>query len=235
MPLESASYIDGLNPSYPGATDQVQQGDDHIRLLKAVIKSTFPNITAPVTKTAAELNNPPSSVPVGSILMWYGTSGTVPASYAICDGTLANKSDGTGTIQTPDLRSKIPMGAGATVAQGATAGSLTDTAVSTTAGAHTHGIGSHTHPVTLSGTTGATNGAGTLSTTTGQFDDSAGSPAPALISASITGATHTHTVSLTGNTGAASGAATDSNGDHSHTVTVDTLPPVYGIHFIIKL
>jgi microcystin-dependent protein len=47
MSLESATYIDDLNTSNPAATDTVAQGDDHIRLLKSVIKATFPNISAP--------------------------------------------------------------------------------------------------------------------------------------------------------------------------------------------
>jgi hypothetical protein len=56
MPLESATYIDGLNPSNPAGTDLVSAGDDHIRLLKSAIKATFPNLAAAVTVTAAEMN-----------------------------------------------------------------------------------------------------------------------------------------------------------------------------------
>lgn len=56
MPLETATYIDGLNASNPAASDAVSSADDHLRLIKSTIKATFPNITAPVTKTAAEIN-----------------------------------------------------------------------------------------------------------------------------------------------------------------------------------
>lgn len=46
MGLESATYIQGLNASNPvGATDSRRQGDDHIRLLKAVLLATFPDAT----------------------------------------------------------------------------------------------------------------------------------------------------------------------------------------------
>lgn len=42
MPLETASFLSELNTTYPLATDQVAQGDDHVRLLKTVLQATFP-------------------------------------------------------------------------------------------------------------------------------------------------------------------------------------------------
>lgn len=56
MPIEPATYIDGLNPSNPPSGDSVGEGDDHLRLIKSALKNTFPNIFAAVTATAAELN-----------------------------------------------------------------------------------------------------------------------------------------------------------------------------------
>lgn len=58
MGLETATYIADLNSSNPvGASDNVSQGDDHIRLIKATLLATFPNFTGEaVTKTEAELN-----------------------------------------------------------------------------------------------------------------------------------------------------------------------------------
>jgi hypothetical protein len=56
MALESASFINGLNASNPTSTDGLGQADDHIRLLKNTIKSTFPNVDAAVTPSPAELN-----------------------------------------------------------------------------------------------------------------------------------------------------------------------------------
>lgn len=47
MGLETATYIDDLVATNPLATDGVSQGDDHLRLLKAVTKATFPNFTRP--------------------------------------------------------------------------------------------------------------------------------------------------------------------------------------------
>lgn len=46
MALESATFIDGLVVTNPvGATDQISQGDNHLRLLKNVLKASFPMIT----------------------------------------------------------------------------------------------------------------------------------------------------------------------------------------------
>lgn len=57
MPLESATYIDGLVTTNPVASDAISTADDHLRLIKATIKATFPNITGPVTLTQAKLND----------------------------------------------------------------------------------------------------------------------------------------------------------------------------------
>jgi hypothetical protein len=62
MPLEAATYISDLVSTNPAVADATNQGDDHIRLIKAAVKATFPNITGPVTKTQAQLNSTGASV-----------------------------------------------------------------------------------------------------------------------------------------------------------------------------
>jgi len=57
MALESASLINGLVVTNPVATDGLSQADDHIRLIKATIKATFPAITGAVTSTHTEINH----------------------------------------------------------------------------------------------------------------------------------------------------------------------------------
>ena len=47
MSLESATYVGDLVTTNPPGTDLRSQGDDHIRLLKSVLKTTFPNATRP--------------------------------------------------------------------------------------------------------------------------------------------------------------------------------------------
>ena len=58
MPLESATYISDLDPTNPvGSSDLVSSLDDHMRLVKATLKNTFPNIDGAVTATEDELNH----------------------------------------------------------------------------------------------------------------------------------------------------------------------------------
>ncbi len=56
MGLESGTYIDSLNSSNPAAGDAVNEGDDHLRLIKSTVKATFPNVSGAVTATHTELN-----------------------------------------------------------------------------------------------------------------------------------------------------------------------------------
>lgn len=56
MPLETSTYISGLNASNPAAGDGLGQADDHLRLLKSTIKTTFPNISGAVTATHTQIN-----------------------------------------------------------------------------------------------------------------------------------------------------------------------------------
>ena len=56
MALENATIISDLNSSNPTSTDGLAQADDHIRLIKAVLQSTFPNINAAMTATDEVLN-----------------------------------------------------------------------------------------------------------------------------------------------------------------------------------
>jgi microcystin-dependent protein len=56
MPLESATYIDDLNTSNPAHTDGLSEADSHMRLIKSVLKTTFPNIAGAVTASHTELN-----------------------------------------------------------------------------------------------------------------------------------------------------------------------------------
>lgn len=66
MGLESASYVNQLIATNPTGSDPKSQGDDHLRLLKSVLLATFPNLGAPVTPTAAQLNTVPNLAPLAS-------------------------------------------------------------------------------------------------------------------------------------------------------------------------
>lgn len=123
MGIESAQYVNQLVPSNPLSTDSVSQADDHLRMIKSAIVATFPNLNAPVTATAAQLNNP---IPQGAIILWSGAVAAIPLGYALCDGTQG----------TPDLRNSFVVGAGDQYAPGAVGGSAT----SGFGGSHTHTV-----------------------------------------------------------------------------------------------
>jgi hypothetical protein len=58
MPLESATYLSQLNTANPANTDALSDADDHMRLIKATVKNTFPNFTAAaLTSTQAQLQS----------------------------------------------------------------------------------------------------------------------------------------------------------------------------------
>ena len=89
------------------------------------------------------LQNAPASspaVPSGSIILWSGSTGSIPATWFLCDGTNG----------TPDLRNSFIVGAGSTYAVNATGGSADAIVVS-----HTHAATStsvvtdpgHTHNI----------------------------------------------------------------------------------------
>lgn len=222
MPLESALYISDLNVANPASTDSVAQADDHIRLIKAAIKATFPNINGPVTASQSALNSP---LPSGIIVMWSGA--TAPAGWALCDGTNG----------TPDLRNRFVVAAGTTYPLNTTGGSTTSSA----AGGHTHteaAAGGHNHTGVVGGTalTIAQMPAHSHDYTyyRGPNVSSGGGAQPYALNA-VTGTT----------TSAGSGAAHDhtiaTDGSHSHTInavadhTHTTTPPYYALAYIMKI
>jgi len=57
MALESSTYINGLVATNPTSSDNVSDGDNHIRLLKSTVKATFPNVTGEVSGTHTAINS----------------------------------------------------------------------------------------------------------------------------------------------------------------------------------
>ena len=58
MALETGTYISQLNSSYPASGDDVSEGDDHLKLIKAVLKNQFSGLsgTTAISSSEAELN-----------------------------------------------------------------------------------------------------------------------------------------------------------------------------------
>jgi microcystin-dependent protein len=159
MSLETATYLHQLNVANPAGSDKLQQGDDHLRLIKAVLKNTFPNLTGAMTLTQQFLNTtmPAQLVPFGVITAWYGDDSAVPAGWAVCNGQTVAKSDGTGNITVPDLRDRTIVGVSASHAEGSTFGQFSKTVTSEAGGSHSHTgsaqpAGAHSHGGATSGT-----------------------------------------------------------------------------------
>ena len=245
MALESGTYVNSLNASNPASTDGLAQADDHIRLLKATIKATLPNVTGAITASHTELNAldgvtasateinkldgltattsqlnslaAGGAIPAGGIIMWSGSVGSIPSGWVLCNGSNS----------TPDLRNRFVVGAGSSYAVNATGG--TDAVNLSTANlpAHSHSfsgsgttstIGNHTHP----------DVAQPHPTDTGR-DGDAGSPVTGLNEfnklGNSTGAagSHNHTFSVSGTTG-----NTGSGSSH------ENRPPYYALAYIMK-
>ena len=56
MPLEQGTFINSLVVTNPASVDSLAQADDHLRLIKSTIKSTFPSITGAITADHSEIN-----------------------------------------------------------------------------------------------------------------------------------------------------------------------------------
>jgi hypothetical protein len=84
MSVESASYIDDLVATNPATTDFLYEGDDHVRLLKAVLLASFPNIGGAVTSTHTELNSVVSTTTAGQWSM-LGSGVTVTGTPSVID------------------------------------------------------------------------------------------------------------------------------------------------------
>ena len=54
MSLESATYISQLVDTNPTATDPISQGDDHLRMVKTVLKTQFSGLTGTTAVSASE-------------------------------------------------------------------------------------------------------------------------------------------------------------------------------------
>lgn len=230
MALETATYINDLVSTNPVSTDGLAQADDHLRLIKQVLKNSFPGLTGAVGATGQA-----GLVPSGGIMLWSGTVATIPAGWALCNGLNG----------TPNLQDKFILGAGTTAA-GTTGGSvaITPTVNATTIGAltgDTQGAHSHTgatgsHVLTLSEIPPhdhSLTGISVLgSPGSGGLIGNGGSPVASYPFASAGGGTgHTHTISVDG-----AHAHTVTVPSHTHTAAIaDGRPPFYALAFIMKL
>ena len=163
-----------------------------------------------------------SGFPVGGIIIWSGSTGSIPSGWALCNG--ANG--------TPDLRNRFVVGAGSTYAVDATGGSAD--AINVT---HKHGGSVSVATKSLSGTIKTRNGGG------GRYADS--------VPVSTTGVfTWKNLTGGVGNgwqgEGGGNSATITMNANHNHSATLSisnagssgtnkNLPPYYALAYIMKL
>ena len=154
--------------------------------------------------TAAASGSAATNIPLGGIIMWYGSTGTIPSGWSLCDGTTVNG------YATPNLRDRFVIGAGNSYAVNATGGSTTDTV--TISGSDTVNI-SASDNVTISGTTG-------------QVQQSGGSAYTSMYSQ----ANHTHSFSGSATVNITASDTVNISGSD----TVNTIPPYYALCYIMR-
>lgn len=62
MAVEAATRINDLDITKPDATDSKREGDDHLRLIKKVLKQTFTNVDAALSVAFSVLNGLPARI-----------------------------------------------------------------------------------------------------------------------------------------------------------------------------
>ena len=153
------------------------------------------------------------TIPIGGIIMWSGTDGSVPSNWQLCNGTNG----------TPNLIDKFIVGRGSAYAADSTGGSA-DAIVPT----HTHTAtgGSHGHPVRHStqqtGAVTADASGGYILDNTGTQDFAANNSTPGSTSGDQIG--QSGSLSLTAAAPAGSSSVTNAN-----------LPPYYAIAYIMRI
>ncbi len=161
MALETFDYIDSLNTANPTATDNVSQGDDHIRGIKTTLVNSFPGVDGAVNSTDTEMNSldmSASGSTAGDVLTSTGT-GTAPTWQEIVSfdsGTkivFAQASAPTGWTQDTtnnDKALRVVSGTGGGTGGTHAMSSPPSTSHTHTGASHTHSTPNHSHSHSLS-------------------------------------------------------------------------------------
>jgi hypothetical protein len=79
MGIEAASFVNGLNSSWPTASDPVSEGDNHLRLIKSVMKASLPSVDQAVNAIHTSASAPATAITQG--LLWLDSSNNVLKMY----------------------------------------------------------------------------------------------------------------------------------------------------------
>jgi microcystin-dependent protein len=148
----------------------------------------------------------PTAFLTGMIILWSGSIGSIPAGFALCDGTSG----------TPDLRDRFIVGAGSTYAVDATGGSADAT------------LPTHTHTATSTSSSVVTD-PGHFHTIIETEAVAAGGNTGYRDAGPSTGATSTETTGITVAT-----TTTTTNANAGTSGTNANLPPYYALAYIMK-
>lgn len=190
--------------------------------------------TAGGSPLIVQADNLMTLLPIGTILMWYGSLGSLPSGWQNCDGTNGS----------PDMRGSFPRGAGGSLALGASGGSATASGNTDAAGGHTHAITVDGHVLTEAEM--PAHGHRLRGQTNGLTDTPVGSALARVVGGTRAGAGEAFVtnndqgnpfVEDAGSDGAhdhdASAAA---QADHTHGLgSISTVPPYKAVYFIMKV
>ena len=91
----SARFINELNENFPRPRDLIKEGDDHIRLVKSVLKNTFPGINTSVSMGSEKLNKIDSTTTFESDTLVINTELKVTGVVDFDENKLTNVGDPT--------------------------------------------------------------------------------------------------------------------------------------------
>ena len=121
MALEVASFIGQLDKTWPVTGDQIAQGDDQIRLLKATLQKTFPGMMGEVLRVVGKASGFTPSVDESTVI--YNCTAaitvTLPALGGVVAGTYWFVNAGNGAVTlAPSSAETVNGAATVTVASG---------------------------------------------------------------------------------------------------------------------
>lgn len=97
MAVETATYVSQLDPTKPGINDLKSEGDDHLRLIKTTLTTTFPNIQGVSSSpTSNSVNILPTTQGMQAAIASASFSSSLPAQtgnagkFITTDGTTAS-------------------------------------------------------------------------------------------------------------------------------------------------
>ena len=166
-------------------------------------------------------------VPIGSIVLWYGSVASIPSGWSLCNGTTVNG------YATPDLRNQFVVGAGDSYSVADSGGSSSTTLT-------TSQLPSHDHSISVSGTTSNKSLTGGIRKISEGFN--ANGSATGVFTKTSDGNS-----SITGSSSNSPVGGVDFDGSHDHTFSasgtsgstgsgssIENRPPYYALAYIMR-